>query len=310
MIHRLPSSTDSLEVLRQFSEVRLVAVDIDGTLISAPSARVAEVIADLNRSLQHYRRGVTLTIATGRAFAGARPIVERLRLSRRTPVILYNGAVVCNADGSGFSRLHTLRPDRLALVIELTMGSRLSALVYEPGVSFSLQADHDDQSTPIVERVTGFARTPGPPMEFNGLPVKWKTTDRNIPESAVAVVVQTPSGGADGLLDLLTRVGGISVTRSSPAYLEVRPSSANKGDALAVIAEARSLPPSAVLAIGDSDNDIEMLRWAGCSVAVANSTPAALAECNYATEGAFGQGVVETLRLLYDARRHRISPSN
>ena len=271
MTNRLPSSTDSLEVLRQFSEVRLVAVDIDGTLVSVPTQEVADVIADLNRSLRHYSRGVTLIIATGRAFAGARPVIERLRLSRRTPVILYNGAVVCKADGTGFSRLHALRSDHLAVVVQLTLDAGLSALVYEPSLSLTLGGAADDGTITIVERVRGYARSPGPPIEFNGLPIEWMTTHDDIPERATAVVIPTPGAGADGLLQLLTGADGISVTRSSSTYLEVRPSRANKGNALAVIAAKLALIPSVVLAIGDSDNDIEMLRWAGCSVAVANS---------------------------------------
>jgi hydroxymethylpyrimidine pyrophosphatase-like HAD family hydrolase len=306
MTASLPTSTDGLAVLRQLSNIRLVAMDIDGTVLDLPTGQVADVIADLNRSLRHYRRGVTVTIATGRAFAGARPVIERLQLSRQTPIILYNGAVVCKADGSGFCRLHSLRTDELALVVKLTIEARLSALVYEPDVSLSLRGDLETSPTPLVERVKGFARTPGPPVEFNGLTVEWTSNHSEVPEWASAVVIPAPPGGTERLHHSLMEIAGISVTRSSTAYLEVRPSKANKGDALAAIAARRSLPPSSVLAIGDSDNDIEMLRWAGCSVAVANATPSVLAQSDYRTDGAAGQGVVETLRLLYDARRHRL----
>jgi Cof subfamily protein (haloacid dehalogenase superfamily) len=302
----LPASTDGLAVLRQLSEVRLVAMDIDGTLLGVPSGRVADVIADLNRSLRHYTRGVTLTVATGRAFAGARPILERLQLSRRTPVILYNGAVVCRSDGLGLSRLHTLEKDHLGHLIELTLAAGLSALVYEADLALPLRGDLENG--PLVERVRGFAREPGPPTEFNGLAVEWTISPTDVPATASAAVIPTPRGESEILLASLAETDGLSVTRSSTAYLEVRPRGANKGDALAVIAAERSLAPASVLAIGDSDNDIEMLRWAGCSVAVANSTPDVLAACDYRTSGVAGEGVVETLRLLYDARRHRLRP--
>lgn len=300
----LPASTDGLDVLRRLSEVRLVAMDIDGTLLADPSGQVADVIADLNRSLRHYSRGVTLTIATGRAFAGARPVLERLQLSRRTPVILYNGAVVCRADGTGLSRLHTLHNDDLGNLIELTLAAGLTALVYETDLPLPLRGD--PENGPMVERVTGFARVPGPPTEFNGLPVDWRSNPTGVPAAASAAVIPTPLGQSEVLLASLTGAEAMSVTKSSSAYLEVRPRGANKGNALAAVATEQSVAPASVLAIGDSDNDIEMLRWAGCSVAVANSTPQVLAACDYQTSGVAGEGVVETLRLLYDARRHRL----
>lgn len=307
MISRLPASTDGLDVLRRFSEIQLVVVDIDGTLISAPSGTVADVIADLNGSLRHHSRGVTVTIATGRAFAGARPVIDRLRLSRQTPVILYNGAVICRADGTNFSLLHALRSDQVARVVRLAIEAGLCALVYEPDMSFALTGDGIRPSLASVERVTGFGPATGASVEFNGLPIDWMDSSREIPDIAAAVLIPTPESDAGSLVGLLSKTAGLSVTRSSTAYIEIRPEGANKGDALSMIAAERSLTPSNVLAIGDSDNDLEMLRWAGCSVAVANSTAAVRAQCEFLAEGAAGQGVVETLRLIYDARRHRLN---
>jgi Cof subfamily protein (haloacid dehalogenase superfamily) len=303
MTHRLPLSTDSLEALERLSGIRLVAIDVDGTLLDQPNAEVAEVIAGLNRSLGQYRRAVTLTIATGRSFGGARPVIERLQLSNRTPVILYNGAVVCAADGSSLTRLHSLHSEQIARIVELATNAGLSPLVYEPDFALPLWGDHEG---PMVERVTGFAPEAGPPIEFNGLPVMWQTSAAVVPDTAAAIVIPSPRGIPDDLLARLAQFGGATVTRSSISYLEVRPEGANKGAALSVVASGRSLTSTQVLAIGDNDNDAEMLRWAGCSVAVANSTPIALAESDYVTEGAAGDGVVEALRLLFDARRHRL----
>lgn len=306
MTHRLPLSTDGLEELDRLSRVRLVAIDIDGTLLDQPSAHVAEVISALNRSLGHYRRGVILTIATGRAFGGARPVVERLRLSRRTPVILYNGAVICTADGSSLVRLHSLHSDQIAQIVELATKAELSPLVYEPDLALALRGNDAYPAGSIVEKVTGFSAEVGSAIEFNGLPVEWRTSTAAVPESAAAIVIPIPLGMPTDLLAALEQFDGATVTKSSSAYLEIRPKGANKGAALSIVASRFSLTPDQVLAIGDNDNDAEMLRWAGCSVAVANSTPSALAASDYVTAGAAGQGVVETLRLVFDARRQRL----
>ncbi|MCA1696625.1 MAG: Cof-type HAD-IIB family hydrolase, partial [Actinobacteria bacterium] len=106
--------------------------------------------------------------------------------------------------------------------------------------------------------------------------------------------------------DTLGRSNGVTVTQSSASYLEIRPKGADKGSALSLVASSYGFGPEEVLAIGDNDNDAEMLRWAGCSVSVANATPAALLASDYVTRGAAGEGVVEAMRLLIDARRQRL----
>jgi HAD superfamily hydrolase (TIGR01484 family) len=64
--------------------------------------------------------------------------------------------------------------------------------------------------------------------------------------------------------------GDAAIFTSKPYLLEVLPPSANKGNALALVAEKLSIPRDAVLAVGDSMNDEAMLRWAGFPVAMVN----------------------------------------
>ena len=307
MTRRLPLSTDGVEALGRFSRIRLVAIDIDGTLLAHPSSEVAEVIAGLRRSLAHYRRSVVLTIATGRAYAGAQPVLERLELPKKTPVILYNGAVTCAADGTSFVRLFSVDCASVRIVVELALAARMTPLVYDPKLWFGLADRSLPTPPPIAERVIGFAAVaPNLPREFNGLEVEWRTSSADVPTSAAAIVIPTPHGPSCELVAALSANPGVTVTSSSNAYLEVRPFGANKGAALSLLASECSLQPEQVLAIGDNDNDVEMLKWAGCSVAVANSTHQAIAASDYLADGPAGEGVVETLRLLYDARRHRL----
>jgi Cof subfamily protein (haloacid dehalogenase superfamily) len=303
----LPVSSDGLDALLQLSRIRLVAIDIDGTLLNQPSARVADVISDLNRSLRHYRRGVTLTLATGRAFEGARPVIERLRLLRKTPVILYNGAVICSADGLSIDRLHSLESTQIASIVKLASDLGLSSLVYQPELPFSLRDTNSPENASIVETVTGFSGDPGAEIEFNGLPIDWRTNLESVPDSAAAIVIPTPTNVPTEFTEAFQDVQGIALTKSSGAFLEIRPERANKGAALSVVASRRSLNSEQVLAIGDNDNDAEMLSWAGCSVAVANSTASAIAASDFVTKGTAGEGVVETLRLVADARRQRLA---
>ena len=69
----------------------------------------------------------------------------------------------------------------------------------------------------------------------------------------------------------------------------------NKGTALLEVAALMGLDVGDIMAIGDSANDIEMLRAAGLGVAVGNANPALKSIADMVTSGQYGAGVVEAL---------------
>ncbi|MGD0581221.1 MAG: HAD-IIB family hydrolase, partial [Bryobacteraceae bacterium] len=96
----------------------------------------------------------------------------------------------------------------------------------------------------------------------------------------------------------------VSCTASGTRYIEVRPVGSDKGAALARAAELLGILREQVLAIGDSDNDVEMLRWAGVGVSVAGASAMALAGSRFVCRHAVVAGVIEVLRLIRQARRY------
>lgn len=68
-----------------------------------------------------------------------------------------------------------------------------------------------------------------------------------------------------------------------------------KGLAFLNLAAALGLDPSDFLAVGDAENDIELLRYAGIGIAVSNAPPAAAAAATYITEKMYGDGFVEAV---------------
>jgi phosphoglycolate phosphatase (TIGR01487 family) len=69
----------------------------------------------------------------------------------------------------------------------------------------------------------------------------------------------------------------------------------NKGMALRRLAEEMNLSASDFMAVGDSENDIELLRSAGCGVAVANGHPDTKRVADWVTKKAYGEGFVEAI---------------
>ena len=79
----------------------------------------------------------------------------------------------------------------------------------------------------------------------------------------------------------------------------------DKGTALVALAEEMGLQPSDFLAIGDSVNDIHMLRMAGVGVTVANAHPDTKAAAEFIAEKEYGDGFVEAVSRYFSYFRAR-----
>jgi phosphoglycolate phosphatase (TIGR01487 family) len=74
----------------------------------------------------------------------------------------------------------------------------------------------------------------------------------------------------------------------------------NKGTALRELAGTMGILPSEMMAVGDSENDIEMLEAAGIGVAVRNAPAPTQSAADWVTEAAYGDGFVEAVRKYHD----------
>jgi Cof subfamily protein (haloacid dehalogenase superfamily) len=257
------------------------------------------VSQDLLSSLKHY--GVLVTIATGRAFAGAAPIIAALS-NEGAPVILYNGAIVADRKGRNIYQRTTVSTTTVARLVEIASKSRAHLLVYN--CSPMQQSLLDKRGKGIMETVTGWAPEPSDGIELNGLPILWQSyDDTSAVTEAAAALFSRHNSNVEMLFANLNAMHDISVTSSGSGYIEIRPAGVSKAQGLTELIKLLDLSVEQVLAVGDNDNDTEMLTWAGIGIAVANATPNARAAADYVTARESTHGVIETLRLVRNARR-------
>ncbi|MCR4400570.1 MAG: Cof-type HAD-IIB family hydrolase [Syntrophomonadaceae bacterium] len=237
--------------------IKLVAIDLDDTLLDSrlripPAA--AEAIARARR------RGVHITLATGRMFASALPYA--LQLGVDLPLISYQGALV----------RHVLSGEELvSRKVDPGAGRQALARLREWGLH--VQAYWDDRL--CMEALTpegeDYARLAGvTPLLVERL--------EDVVEGGTFKLLAV-SYQVERLAALEARLqrefaSRLYVTRSKPHFLELMHPEATKGRALAAVAAHLGVERAQVMAIGDSYNDIDMLRWAGVGVAVANAPEA------------------------------------
>ena len=91
MNHLLPDLNSPLCELEKFSDVGAIVTDLDGTFIKQDG----DVLGQLKGIQQQFsHRAITVTIATGRTYAGAKEIANQMKIKKGTPIALYNGAIV------------------------------------------------------------------------------------------------------------------------------------------------------------------------------------------------------------------------
>ncbi len=85
--------------------------------------------------------------------------------------------------------------------------------------------------------------------------------------------------------------GRAAITRSGGPHIEVFAPGVSKGAGLAALCAELGIPAADVVAVGDHRNDVEMVRWAGRGIAVANAVPELLAVADGVVPANAGDGV-------------------
>jgi Cof subfamily protein (haloacid dehalogenase superfamily) len=213
------------------------------------------------------RAGVVATIATGRMLEVARPYARELRMT--APLICYQGGLLQAPSAPS----------------PLFVASMDAALVREALAWASTRQWHPVLYTQSVGYV---ARGTHPPL-FHAIlsreRIVWVDSLLAILENEqpVKLVFIDDPQKADSVEAVMRRrfKGRMAVVRSHRSVVEGSPLGVTKGDGLRMLAEHLGTPQAATMAIGDQDNDVSMIVWAGLGVAMGDGSPAARAAADW-----------------------------
>jgi len=237
----------------------LGAFDLDGTVLQR-NLRITRKTVSALRDLRE--RGMPLVVATGRRFEDARKYAERLGFAEEDPVICYGGSMVRTINGE--TLLHRTLPRELGVeVLEWAASRDLHARVFVDG---GIVTSPDTPAA--MEHLRSYAE---PGLSTVESPADWLMQGGDEPTKLV--IVDHPDDIGGWLQEARsTFAGRLFVTRSLPHYVEVGGLEGTKSKALEFLCERWGIGRERVLAFGDADNDIDMLRFAGRGVAVGGMT--------------------------------------
>lgn len=279
------------EILSQFARIRLIAMDLDGTLLLSNKSSLPFNVSSLAAKLNRPKYDVRTIIATGRTLNGSNTLIDKLVQGKDTPVILYNGAVIMAKNGEILSRKLLSRE---ALCVLATMPARYPVKV----IAYAIASD---KVSPI-EYAYGWSSIDRPRLDYNDMKISWlqqNDFDVFVQPSVVVLHYNNPAI-VPHICKILDLLAGVVYTFGSN-YIEICPREATKGRALEFVANALRLDRSQVLAMGDNNNDVTMLKWAGIGVAVGNASLKAKSSSDYIANFSVEVGAMEVLLLVREA---------
>ncbi len=257
--------------------IKLLALDLDGTLLDS-SGKIPDSNKQAIRAAE--KKGVLVTIATGRRFRDARPIA--LEIGLNAPVVCHNGALLKYAESLETVSVSLVPTETVLEIIRVGKSFGGDALVScNPQTKGTLLYDTiSNENEPLNRYIVWAKRLHGKEAEESVRHVE-KLEEVVISEQVIHISFSGTCAPMYDLQRFLEDELGDSVNILTTIYpnldftlLDILPPHSSKADGLHKLSELHGFSAENVMAIGDNFNDLEMLDYAGTSVVMGNAQPA------------------------------------
>ena len=263
------------------SALKIVATDLDGTLLNSQLQ-----LSDENRkSLQSLKKqGTHVVLCTGRPFNGMKHLIDDIGLDENDYTITYNGSLVQSCDGkrilhqasisaSDFKHLqHYFAP----------FGLGLHAMAMDKMYTYNKAL------YPLTVRES----------YLGNLPLTVLADHEYVDEPIIKIMAVGDPEKIDQAIAIFPQVFGdfFSLNKSEAFYLEIMEKGDDKAKALSLLLNHLELTAGDLIAFGNNNNDLEMLKLAEVGVAVANAVPELKEISDYVTTSNDDDGVARFLK--------------
>ena len=245
--------------------VKLLALDIDGTLLNPRGEITPRTLSAINQARQ---QGVLVVLVTGRRFGSARDLLVRLQLD--IPLVSHNGALTKNIKTLETLDFHPLDAE---LAREMIRFGRAHS------VDMICNDDPHGVGTMVIESISESNK---PQQRYLN---QYRSAVVEVPDLLEHIqsppIQLTVSGRCDPTEEFERRLGELMEGRVQLfktryrafdlTILDVLSTTASKGESVARIARQHGIAQEETMAIGDNHNDLTMLRYAGLGVVMANA---------------------------------------
>ncbi|WP_047419771.1 Cof-type HAD-IIB family hydrolase [Cellulophaga sp. Hel_I_12] len=260
---------------------KLLCSDLDGTLLSTKSDVSAFTISEISRIKDKLR-----VILVSARMPKAMTYLQKSLGIEKEPMICYNGALVVHGENEISS-----------VTIPLTILNRIHQLAAVHGIKLGLYYKNEWFVEEDSERVAKEINYTKNHPEFRSTTDTLSDWEARQISGAHKVMLMGAEDTTDSLFQDLqdTLSDAIAIYRSNETLIEIAPKSVSKLTAIQLLL-APNETLDQVIAFGDNYNDFDMLKYAGCGVAVANARDTVKEIANYITAKNTDDGVARFIK--------------
>lgn len=267
---------------------KLIAIDIDDTLLTSQRQLLPETAEAIKEAKA---AGHKIVITSGRPLVGIKPILQELNLDDLDDeyVIAYNGEMSATTAGKVLTKASLSFGDYqtiydFAQQEKIPMILQSDRIIYTSEHFINLYASLNSYKNRMPIQIASFDEMKAKQEQINFFKIlfldeadKLDQCEKDLPRAMKEKY---------------------NIIRTETFSLDFIPAHINKGTALKALAKKLGFAQADTIALGNSNNDISMVQYAGIGIAVNNSTPALLQVADQVTASNNDDGVGKALRKI------------
>lgn len=271
-----------------FSTIRMIVMDLDDTLISGDLS----ISEENKRAISNAKAaGITIVLASGRPTPAMVQFANDLELQENGYIISYNGAYVTDWSNQDILFDTCLTKEECDLLVDTALAHNVNIHTYVDG----------DILTNEMNPHTDFE------AELTGMPIRLvDDLKASVTHKVPKVLIVSDAERVKQTRDILGASLGhqFMISISKPVFLEFTNKNVDKSRAIDVLCERLNIEKQQVMAIGDSYNDLTMLRDCGVGVAMGNAPDDIKALADVVTDSYTDNGVASIIAKVLSSSRY------
>jgi Cof subfamily protein (haloacid dehalogenase superfamily) len=265
---------------------KMIAMDMDGTLLTTEK-EVTEYSKNVLKKAAD--AGVKLVVCTGRIYTSA--LVYAKLIGTVAPVIASNGAYIREKDKNEIIYSKTLKKDEAYYLVKTAKSFGFYPHLFTSDTIYSEKMIYSsknysiwNENLPEEERI-----------KVEIVEDLYKVIDEN---DGLILKVVVMSEELDKIAEFKKQVGkeqDVSMVASWYNNVEVMSKGISKGNAVKVLSEYYGIPSEEIICIGDNENDLSMIEFAGMGIAMGNAEDVVKKAANYITDTNENNGVAKAI---------------
>lgn len=266
-------------------EYKLIVTDMDGTLLNSKGQVSKENISAL-KEIQ--AKGIHVAIATGRIYTTAKVYAKLLGIV--TPIICCNGAMVKNLKNDKEIYINPMSKEDCLKVIDICREHNLYFHFYSDDTIYGERLEH---------KMLYFSEWGETLAEEDRIKIELVKDSKEVikRETIYKFGIQDDDlEKIDKIAEILNSTLDVEAHKSLSNMLDIMNKGVTKGKAVQNLAKSLGVKQEEIIAIGDNENDLSMITYAGLGVAMGNAEDKVKKASNYITYTNDNHGVAEVVK--------------